>query len=55
MMNSVLTYVSQEGSSSAYMHGYCRAFGSDVFDLSLQITTTFEIHIAKGKPNYKMK
>ena len=41
----------QEGNSSAYMH----AFGSDVFDLSLQITTTLEIHIAKGKPNYKMK
>ena len=46
-MNSVLSYVCRQGNSSAYMHAYCRAFGSDVFDLSLQITTTLEIHIAK--------
>ena len=45
-MNSVLSYVRLEGNSSAYM----LAFYSDVFDLSLQITTTLEIHIAKGKP-----
>ena len=54
-INSVHTYVCRRGNSSAYMHAHCRAFGSYVFDLSLQITylqitTTLEIRIAKGKP-----